>query len=143
MALGDALNRGGEIPAARGVLIEASELAKAQGAPRELALSALGLGGRLPWSRPGRESRLVPLLQDALVHLGGTDDALRVRLLTRLACALRSSPQKRAESDALSRQAVELARSIENPAALTYALAGRFWAIWWPREPGGSPRACS
>ena len=135
LALGDALNRGGEIPAARGVLIEASELAKAQGAPRELALAALGLGGRLPWSRPGRESRLVPLLQDALVHLGGTDDALRVRLLTRLACALRSSPERRAESDALSRQAVELARSIENPAALTYALAGRFWAIWWPENP--------
>ena len=135
LALGDALNRGGEIPAARGPLIEASELAKAQGAPRELALAAVGLGGRMPWSRPGRESKLIPLLQDALVHLGGTDDALRVRLLTRLACALRSSPERRAESDALSRQAVELARSIENPAALTYALAGRFWAIWWPENP--------
>ena len=28
-----------------------------------------------------------------------------------------------------------MARSIEDPAALTYALAGRFWAIWWPENP--------
>ena len=135
LALGDALNRGGEVPAARRVLIEASELAKAQGASKELAQAALSLGGRLPWSRPGRESKLIPLLQDALVHLGGADDALRVRLLTRLACALRSSPERRGESDALSRQGVELARKIGDPAALSYALAGRFWAIWWPANP--------
>ena len=42
--------------------------------------------------------------------LGGSDQRLRVRLLTRLACAWRSSPDRRADSAALSRQAVELAR---------------------------------
>ena len=75
------------------------------------------------------------MLQDALVHLGGADDALRVRLLTRLACAWRSTPEQRAQSDALSRQAVDLARILGDPASLVYALSGRFWAIWWPENP--------
>ncbi len=135
LALGDVLNRGGDVPAGRAALMEASELAMSLGRPGELAQAALGIGGRLPWGRPGRESKLIPLLQDALVHLGGADDALRVRLLTRLACAWRSTPEQRAQSDTLSRQAVELARTIDDASALSYALAGRFWAIWWPENP--------
>jgi hypothetical protein len=135
LALGDTLNRGGDVPQARTRLLEASEIAKSLGAARELALAALGVGGRLPWGRPGRETKLIPLLQDALVHLGGAEDTLRVRLLTRLACAWRSTPEQRAQCDALSRQAVELARSLHDPATLSYALAGRFWAIWWPDNP--------
>jgi hypothetical protein len=135
LALGDTENRGGDVPRARAVLLEASEIAKSLGASRELGLAALGLGGRLPWARPGRESRLIPLLQDALVHLGGTDDRLRVRLLTRLACAWRSTPEQRSQSDALSRQAIELARRIGDASVLSYALAGRFWAAWWPENP--------
>lgn len=135
LALGDTLNRGGEVSGARAALLEASDIAKSLGASRELARAALGIGGRLPWARPGRETRLVPLLQDALVHLGGDDTALRVRLLTRLACAMRSMPEQRAQSDALSRQAVELARSLGDPGTLSYALSGRFWATWWPHNP--------
>ena len=122
--------------AGREVLLEAAEIAKDLGASRELAEAALGVGGRMAWSRPGFETRLIPLLQDALVHLGGADDRLRVRLLTRLACAWRSSPEQRLDADALSRQAVELARSLDSDAeTLAYALAGRFWAIWWPDNP--------
>ncbi len=136
LSLGDTLNRGGDVPAARGALLEASEIAMALGASRELALAALGIGGRLPWARPGRESKLIPLLQDALVHLGGADDHLRVRLLARLACALRSSPDQRGRADALSLQAMELARTLDDPASLSYAVAARFWATWWPDNPG-------
>ncbi|HEY8170059.1 MAG TPA: AAA family ATPase [Candidatus Limnocylindria bacterium] len=132
LALGDTLNRGGDVPEARTALMEATQIATSLGASRELAQAALSIGGRLPWARPGRDTRLVPLLQDALVHLGGSDDGLRVRLLSRLACALRSTPDQRGQSDALSRQAVELARSLGDPDALSYALAGRFWAIWGP-----------
>lgn len=135
LALGDILNRGGDVPEAREALLQASEIAKSLGASRELARAALGIGGRLPWARPGRDSKLIPLLQDALVHLGGADDGLRVRLLTRLACAMRSMPEQRAQSDALSRQAVELARTLDDPGSLSYALSGRFWAIWWPDNP--------
>ncbi|MGH2801009.1 MAG: hypothetical protein ACRDM0_25720, partial [Thermoleophilaceae bacterium] len=101
----------------------------------ELARAALGIGGRLPWVRPGRETRLIPLLQDALVHLGGADERLRARLLTRLACAWRSTPEQREQSDTLSRQAVELGRSLDDPSTLSYALGSRYWATWWPENP--------
>lgn len=132
LALGDVQNASGEVATAREAFMEAAALAKELGAPRELARAALGLGGRMAWSRAGSETRLVPLLQDALVHLGGMDDGLRVRLLSRLACAFRSSPELRGDSDALTRQALELARSMDDPEVLAHALVGRFWATWWP-----------
>ena len=135
LALGDVHNASGDVPAGREVLLEAAGIAKDLGASRELAQAALGVGGKMAWSRPGFETRLVPLLQDALVHLGGADDRLRVRLLSRLACGWRSSPEKRTDADALSRQAVDLARSLDDAETLSYALAGRFWAIWWPENP--------
>ena len=135
LALGEVRNKSGDVPAGREVLLEAAGIAKDLGASRELAHAALGVGGRMAWSRPGFETRLIPLLQDALVHLGGADDRLRVRLLSRLACSWRSSPEQRTVADALSRQAVELARSLDDPETLTYALAGRHWAVWWPENP--------
>jgi hypothetical protein len=88
LSLGDTLHRSGDLPGSTAALVEAADIAKSLGASRQLALAALSLGGRFFWMRPGRESRLIPLLQDALVHLGGADEHLRVRLLTRLACAL-------------------------------------------------------
>ncbi len=135
LALGDVRNASGDVSAGREALLEAAAIAKDLGASRELAEAALGVGGKMAWSRPGFETRLIPLLQDALVHLGGADDRLRVRLLTRLACSWRSSPEKRMDADALSRQAVELARTLGDADALSYALSGRFWAIWWPDNP--------
>ena len=60
---------------------------------------------------------------------------LRVRLLTRLACAWRSDPKRRDDSAALSREAIDIARRLGEPATLSYALAGRFWATWWPENP--------
>ena len=78
---------------------------------------------------------LVPLLQDALEELGTGDDGLRVRLLTRLACAWRSDPTRRDESAAMSQEAIDIARRLGEPATLSYALAGRFWATWWPENP--------
>jgi len=135
LARGDAQARGGDVTGSRAALLEAAEIAKRVGAAPELARAALGVGGRLPWLRPGNDTGLIPLLQEALVHLGGTDDLLRVRLLTRLACAWRSTPEQRAQSDTLSRQAVDMARTSDDPATLSYALAGRYWATWWPDNP--------
>jgi tetratricopeptide (TPR) repeat protein len=86
------------------------------------------------WARAGADPHLVPMLQDALVLLGGSDDRLRVRLLTRLACALRSEPD-RTLSATLSQQAVDMARQLDDPATLGYALMGRVWAVYWPENP--------
>jgi tetratricopeptide (TPR) repeat protein len=135
LALGAVRSKSGDVPAAGEVLFEAAAIAKDLGAPVQLAEAALGVGGRMAWSRPGFETRLIPLLQDALVHLGGSDDRLRVKLLTRLACAWRGSTEQRSAADALTRQAVELARSLDDPESLVHALFGRFWALWWANNP--------
>lgn len=134
LALGDAQDRSGDWRAAQGTFLRAVEVARRNGATAQMARAALGYGGRNVWKRAGRDLRLVPLLRDALVLLGGQDDHLRVRLLSRLAGALRSE-RDREQNDALSQQAVELASSLNDPATLAYALEGRFWAIWWPENP--------
>ena len=135
LALGDVLTRGGDLDSARAAFLAASEIARRRGSGSDLARAALGFGGRHQWARPGRDTRLIPLLQDALVLLGGQDEALRARLLTRLACAWRSFPERRSDSATLSRQALEIARRLEDPATLAYTLTGRFWATWWPENP--------
>jgi len=134
LALGDAEARAGEFDRARTTFLRAARVAKRLGATSLLAQAALGYGGRFVWARAGSDPHIIPLLQDALVLLGGDDDRLRVRLLTRLACALRSSPD-REHSDALSQQAVTIARQLGDPRTLCYALEGRFGAIWWPENP--------
>lgn len=131
LALGEAQDKSGERLEAKATFRQAAETARSSGAAEQLARAALGYGGRFLWARAGHDTHLVPLLQDALVLLGGRDDGLRVRLLARLACALRSDPN-REHNDALSKQAVDLARGLDDPATLAYGLEGRFYAIWWP-----------
>jgi tetratricopeptide (TPR) repeat protein len=135
LGLGDVLARVRSINEARTAFLDAAELAKRMGDGQRLAMAALGVGGRLPWARPGNDTRLIPLLLDALALLGVENERLRVLVLSRLACALRSSPDRREESDALSREAIEVARRIDDLATLSYALSGRFWATWWPENP--------
>ena len=60
---------------------------------------------------------------------------------TRLACAWRSIPEStRTESDALSRQAVELARSLDDPARSVVRPRRAVLGDLVAREPGGAPR---
>lgn len=134
LALGEVQARAGDLDGSRATYLQAAEAARRIGLASHLGHAALGYGGRLPWARPGNDRLLIPLLQDALVMLGGSDQRLRVRLLTRLACAWRSSPERRTESATLSEQAVKLARDLGDTATLSYALAGRYWAIWWPEN---------
>ena len=81
--------------------------------------------------RAGRDDRLVPLLEEGLAALAEEDVELRARLLARLAGALRDEPS-RARRDALSREALEIARRSGNSSALAYALDGRAAAIVAP-----------
>jgi tetratricopeptide (TPR) repeat protein len=134
LAQGDAQARAGDLPSARETFLRAAQIARRTGSAGQLARAALGYGGRFLWARVGDDAHLVPMLQDALVLLGGSDDRLRVRLLTRLACALRSEPD-RTLSATLSQQAVDMARQLADPATLGYALVGRLWAIYWPENP--------
>jgi tetratricopeptide (TPR) repeat protein len=134
LALGDVQARAGDLTGGKQLFLLAADIARRNGNATQLAKAALGYGGRHVWARAGADPHLIPLLQDALQLLGGGDDWLRVRLLARLAGALRSEPD-RERNDALSHEAVELARRLDDPATLAYALVGRFWAIWWPEHP--------
>lgn len=132
--IGEAQTRAAEDARAKETFSRAARLGKRIAAAQQLARAALGYGGIFVWQRAGADRQVVPLLQDALVMLGGADDHLRVRLLARLACALRDSPD-RETSDTLSAEAVRIARQLGEPATLCYALEGRIAAIMWPENP--------
>jgi hypothetical protein len=131
LSLGEAQIRAGDSPAAKEAFLEAAGIARRGGLARELARAAAGYGGRIVWERAGDDDRLVPLLEEGLAALAEEDVELRARLLARLAGALRDE-HSRARRDALSKEAVELARRSGNPAALAYALDGREAAIVAP-----------
>lgn len=135
LALGTAEARAGDLDSARRSFLEAGRLARIIGARELIARAALGYGGRHQWARPGNDVRLIPLFQDALQALGDHDDRLRLRLLTRLACAWRSTPERMGDSAALSQEAIDLARETGDLPDIAYALMGRFWATWWAHNP--------
>jgi len=131
LSLGEAQARAGDMPTAKKAFLDAAGIARRLGLPRELARAAAGYGGRIVLGRAGGDDRLVPLLEAGLATLAEEDVELRARLFARLAGALRDEPS-RDRRDALSREAVELARRAGNPAALAYALDGRAAAIVAP-----------
>ena len=53
----------------------------------------------------------------------------------RLACALRSSPDRRDDSDGSACRQCSSHGNWTIHCTLSYALAGRYWAIWWPENP--------
>ena len=131
LLLGEAELRAGDSLAAKAAFLEAAASARRIARPRELARAAAGYGGVFMDARAGGDDRLVPLLEEGLVSLGDDDVELRARLLARLAGALRDEPA-RDRRDALSREALELARRSGDPTALAYALDGRAAAIMAP-----------
>jgi DNA-binding SARP family transcriptional activator/tetratricopeptide (TPR) repeat protein len=131
LSLGEADARAGDTPGAMRTFLEAADITREVRLPRELARAAAGYGGRIVWARAGDDDRLVPLLEEGLAALAEEDVELRARLLARLAGALRDE-HSRDRRDALSREAVELARSTGNAAALAYALDGRAAVILGP-----------
>ena len=134
LALGDAQARAGEFPAAKDTFLYAADLARTSRAPEQLARAALGYGGRFVWEAARGDRHLVPLLKDALAGLGKEDSLLRVKVMARLAGGPMRDEMAREPRDAMSRQAVEMARRLGDPATLAYALDGRYAAVWWPEN---------
>lgn len=135
LALGDSHARAGDSPAAKRAFRDAAELASEHELPERLARAALGYGGRIIWERQQDDEHLVPLLERALEAIGDDQSALRVRLLSRLAGgplrSIRFPPERRF---ALSREALETARRLGDPATLAYALDARIPAIESPEN---------
>jgi eukaryotic-like serine/threonine-protein kinase len=131
LGLGESQARAGDLSAAKKSFRGAADLAKRLGLREALARAALGYGGRFVWARAGSDPHIVPLLRDALAALGEEDSQLRCRVLARISGALRDQPEAEPRNS-LSREAVEMARRIGQPAGLAYALDARFAAIWEP-----------
>jgi DNA-binding SARP family transcriptional activator len=130
LLLGQTQMRAGESAAAKTAFIAAADRARQNRLLPELAHAAAGYGGPIVWVRAGGDALLVPLLEEGLAAVG--DDAeLRVRLLSRLAGALRDEPD-RTRRDKLSSEALELAQETGNPTLLGHALMGRGFAIAGP-----------
>jgi DNA-binding SARP family transcriptional activator len=132
LGLGDAQARGGDPDSWKDTFAQAAEIARRLDEPELLARAALGYGGRFVWFRAGSDQRLVPLLEDAIEALA-PDNPLRARLMARLAGALRDQPAAERRAS-LCREAVELARTCDDPATLAHALEGTYSALSWPRD---------
>ena len=131
LSLGETESQAGNGADSKRALLEAAGIARRFGLPDELARAAAEYGGRIVYARAADDEHVLPLLQDGLAAIADGDVGLRVRLLARLAGALRDEPS-RARRDELSRTAVELARQSGDPAALTHALDGRAISIIAP-----------
>jgi tetratricopeptide (TPR) repeat protein len=133
LRLGDAIARGGDLPAAKEIFVRAADLARKLDEPKQLARAALGYGGRWAWLRAGNDPRLIPLLEDALEALPAGDSELRAMLLARLAGALRDRPVPERRVS-LTSESVEIARRLGDPRTLAYAVGGSYAAISWPKD---------
>jgi tetratricopeptide (TPR) repeat protein len=78
------------------------------------------------------DETLVTLLEEAIRGLSEEDSALQAKLLARLAMELSFFPNSEARREALSQQAVEMARRLGDPAALAETLRARHVATWGP-----------
>jgi AAA ATPase domain len=134
LALGDAQARAGDAAGSKQSFLQVADLARSSGLSEPLTNAALGYGGRHTWMRAGGDPHLIPLLRDGLAAVGEADSALRARIMARLAGALRDDPSPEPR-ESLSKQAVELARRLGDPATLAYTLDGMFGALWRPDNP--------
>jgi tetratricopeptide (TPR) repeat protein len=130
LSLGDALARAGDYREAKDVYLRAAEMARTLASPERLARAALGFGE--PRVEGGLvDRRLIALLREALDRLAPDDDPLRARLLARLSLELTFSDDP-ALRESLSRDAVEMARRLEDTSVLGTALRARWAAVWAP-----------
>lgn len=130
LALGEAQSRSGERDKARRTFQRAAEIARSLSSAERLALAALGFGGRAEFGSV-HDSMRVALLEEALGKLGEADGNLRARILS---CLTGTAPYSDSMEmrGALSRQAVELARSVGDRGTLAWALRARAWALLGP-----------
>jgi tetratricopeptide (TPR) repeat protein len=130
IGMGEAEQRAGARDTARPALEEAAALAAKLKDGTLVARAALAHGG-VGVVIAAADPVTVRLLRDALALLD-QDDPLRARVLARLSVELYYADRE--EAEALSANAVALARRQREPAALAAALNARRVALWAPRH---------
>src|SRR3954447_11412453 len=128
LARGDEETHAGAVEASHDSFREAAELARAQGMAELQARAALGFA---QWSVLGPNDPAVALLEAALAALPRDDSALRAEVLVELAIHLPAATH-RERKDALSGEAVEMARRAGDRGALALMLANHHATIWGP-----------
>lgn len=124
LALGSACLDAGNLPAARDAFVAAAGLARARGAPEQLAAAALGLGAGLGGFEISLFDQVqIDLLEEALGALPGEDTSLRAWVLARLSVALAFVEDSNRRSQ-LADEAIRTARRVGDDVALAHALAG-------------------
>ena len=129
LELADALAATGDRVAARERYERAASLARHHSWPDVLARAALGVGsGPGGFEVPPFDDRQIALLEEAAATAEGR---VRPLVLARLSVALALDPRAAPRRQALSEQAIGLARRVEDSGALGYALAS-----WCDVVPG-------
>lgn len=120
--LGIAQNEAGDLETSKQTLLRAAELASQQGLRDQLARAALHFGTQVVWGEHmAPDHTLLQLLDSAAAAWEGVDSPLHARVLARLVFALRFSTAHERRSY-VSRQALEMARRLEDPALIAEAL---------------------
>ena len=126
VALGDALDRGGERDAAREAFADAADAARASGNHHALTQAALGYKGyAVTVTTP--DPKTVAMLEEALATVGD-DPAPRAQLLAAL--ALEGYYADIGKAREWSAEAVALARSGGGPQVLAHTLSAHHLALW-------------
>jgi DNA-binding SARP family transcriptional activator len=136
LALAEARLRAGEEEDAKATFLGAAEIARRLDDAEALGRAALGYGGLVVWPAARGDPHLVPLLEEALAALPDLDSSLRARLIARLSCAVRDQPD-RDRGLPLSEEAVEMARRLDDPRTLAYALGAQCVLV---TDPGSMER---
>jgi len=134
IALAAAQSRAFGLERARPGYRRAADEARSLGGGDLLAEAALGFAHR-PIATGDGDPEVIELLEEALATLPSASNALRIRLLSRLAGELRYSERPRAE--ALAEEAVAAARQLGDPAVLAQALDDASYVRWSSADPVG------
>ena len=131
LSLGVALDHAGDAPAAREVLVEAAELARQLGDTDGFARAAIGTHRLGALSGLSRDHN-VRLLEEASRSLADQSSTLRARVLASLARELHHTWDPRSDERAreIASEAVDIARSLDDPSTLAYCLLALHDTSW-------------
>ncbi len=127
---GEAQRRGGD-PGYRQTLLDAARLAGALGDATALARAALANTLGHMWTAFTVDTDRIEVLESAIAAVGGGDLSLRARLLATLGLELAWQPDQ-TRRIALSHEALQLARTLDEPATLAHVLLARDYTITDP-----------
>jgi DNA-binding SARP family transcriptional activator len=132
--LGHAIAKTGRWEGARYAFAAAAEASREAGAPEVLALAALGHAGG-SFERYGMADRAsADLLGEAMSRLPAEDSPLQSQVIARLSDVLYYLGEPAATLQELVRQAIDIARRLDDLESLARALRSAQYAYWHPGE---------